>query len=236
MTTINPKLPYWHHQLVLSWYHHQSESHQQSFTKLPYVGRERQTPGPIDRTPETPGSGKNKQKFFHSYIRYDTYIYDDWSVDTIQYDTYILICDTYIYDDTFEVLIPCNYADQNELPGKSRFRTKVRLGMKSFIAGDYPSSSSSHKMWPRFNEKQAWMVDSDDDNANLKEQYCEMMPTSLKTTLPSTIISSIDFDHHPVPVRLFMVFAQNMTQIHSHHLPSVKFALKKLLFVTCPLN
>ena len=34
MTTINTKLPYWHHQLVLSWYHHQPESHQQSFTKL----------------------------------------------------------------------------------------------------------------------------------------------------------------------------------------------------------
>ena len=42
--------------IVLSWYHHQPESHQQSFTKLP----ELETPGPIDRTPETPGSGKNK--------------------------------------------------------------------------------------------------------------------------------------------------------------------------------
>ena len=40
--------------IVLSWYHHQPESHQQSFTKLP----ELETPGPIDRTPETPGSGK----------------------------------------------------------------------------------------------------------------------------------------------------------------------------------
>ena len=54
MTTINPKLPYWHHQLVLSWYHHQPESHQQSLNKVLYVC----TPGPIDRTPETPGSGK----------------------------------------------------------------------------------------------------------------------------------------------------------------------------------
>ena len=34
MTTINPKLHYWHHQLVLSWYHHQPESHQQSFKKV----------------------------------------------------------------------------------------------------------------------------------------------------------------------------------------------------------
>ena len=54
MKTINPKLPYWHHQSVLSWYHHEPESHQQSFTKFLDGG----TPGPIDRTPETAGSGK----------------------------------------------------------------------------------------------------------------------------------------------------------------------------------
>ena len=58
MTTINPKLPYWHHRLALSWYQHQPESHQQSLTKFLYVGRELERPGPIDRTPETPGSGK----------------------------------------------------------------------------------------------------------------------------------------------------------------------------------
>ena len=40
--------------IVLSWYHHQPESHQQSFTKFLDGG----TPGPIDRTPETLGSGK----------------------------------------------------------------------------------------------------------------------------------------------------------------------------------
>ena len=40
---------------VLIWYHHQPESHQQSFTKFLDI----ETPGPIDRTPETPGSGKN---------------------------------------------------------------------------------------------------------------------------------------------------------------------------------
>ena len=57
MTTVNPKLPYWHHQLVLSWYHHQPESHQQSLNQRSCS--DRQTPGPIDRTPETPGSGKN---------------------------------------------------------------------------------------------------------------------------------------------------------------------------------
>ena len=57
MTTINPKLPYWHHQLALSWYHHQPESHQQSFTNLLDIERQ----GPIDRTPETPGSGKNDE-------------------------------------------------------------------------------------------------------------------------------------------------------------------------------
>ena len=45
--------------LLLSWYHHQPESHQQSFTKSrTYVC----TPGPIDRTPETPGSGKKEDQ------------------------------------------------------------------------------------------------------------------------------------------------------------------------------
>merc|ERR1712015_257980 len=58
MTTINSKLPYWHHQLVLSWYHHQPESHQQSLNQRSWTDIE--TPGPIDRTPETPGSGKKK--------------------------------------------------------------------------------------------------------------------------------------------------------------------------------
>ena len=56
MTTINPKLPFWHHQLVLRWHHHQPESHQ--FPKAlvcMYVQRLR----PIDRTPGTPGSVKN---------------------------------------------------------------------------------------------------------------------------------------------------------------------------------
>ena len=33
MTIFNSNLPYWHHQLVLSWYHHQPESHQQSLNK-----------------------------------------------------------------------------------------------------------------------------------------------------------------------------------------------------------
>ena len=40
-------------------YHHQPESYRQSFKKG-LGGREWQTPRPIDRTPETPGSGKNK--------------------------------------------------------------------------------------------------------------------------------------------------------------------------------
>ena len=47
-------LPYWHYQLVLSWYLHQPESHQLSFTKV----SDRRTTGPIDRTPGTPGSDK----------------------------------------------------------------------------------------------------------------------------------------------------------------------------------
>ena len=39
MTTINSKLPYWHHQLVLSWYHHQPESHQQSLNQRSWSDR-----------------------------------------------------------------------------------------------------------------------------------------------------------------------------------------------------
>ena len=42
--------------IVLSWYHHQPGSHQQSFKKVLDVQR----PRPIDRIPGTPGSGKKK--------------------------------------------------------------------------------------------------------------------------------------------------------------------------------
>ena len=41
------ELPYWHYQLVLTWYLHQPESHQLSFTKVSYS----RTSGPKDRTP-----------------------------------------------------------------------------------------------------------------------------------------------------------------------------------------
>ena len=47
-------LPYWHYQLVLSWYLHQPESHQLSLQKVTQLERT----GPIDRTPGTPGSDK----------------------------------------------------------------------------------------------------------------------------------------------------------------------------------
>ena len=49
----------------MSWYHHQPESHQQSFTKS-WTDIER--PGPIDRTPETPGSGNNNCESNKTYI------------------------------------------------------------------------------------------------------------------------------------------------------------------------
>ena len=46
-----------HHQLVLSWYHHQpGQSHISKVSKR--CCRELERPGPIDRTPETLGSGK----------------------------------------------------------------------------------------------------------------------------------------------------------------------------------
>ena len=51
-------LPYWHYQLVLTWYLHQPESHQLSLQQ-PLGLSEWQTTGPIDRTPGTPGSDKN---------------------------------------------------------------------------------------------------------------------------------------------------------------------------------
>ena len=40
-------LPYWHYQLVLTWYLHQPTSHQLTFNKVSQL----QTTGPIDRTP-----------------------------------------------------------------------------------------------------------------------------------------------------------------------------------------
>ena len=52
------ELPYWHYQLVLSWYLHQPESHQLSLHKV----CDGQTSGPIDRTPGLPGSDKNLDK------------------------------------------------------------------------------------------------------------------------------------------------------------------------------
>ena len=48
-------LPYWHYQLVSSWYLHQPESHQLSLQNV-CDGR---TSGPKDRTPGLPGSDKN---------------------------------------------------------------------------------------------------------------------------------------------------------------------------------
>ena len=48
--------PYWHHQLVLSCYPHQPESHQLSLK----IVLQFQRSGPIDRTPGTPGSDKKK--------------------------------------------------------------------------------------------------------------------------------------------------------------------------------
>ena len=52
-------LPYWHHQLVLICYPHQPESHQLSLQNTLVVS-ELETSGPIDRTPGTPGSDKNR--------------------------------------------------------------------------------------------------------------------------------------------------------------------------------
>ena len=56
--------------------------------------------------------------------------------------------------------------DQNELLGKSPFRTKVRLGMKRFIAGDYPSLSTFAQNVTHIHSKQADM-DDDESNASL---------------------------------------------------------------------
>ena len=53
-------MPYWHFQLVLSWYLHYSESHQSSLHKcLPLTHSHRDT-----RTPGTPRSDKNCEKAF----------------------------------------------------------------------------------------------------------------------------------------------------------------------------
>ena len=52
-------LPYQHHQLVLSWYPHQPESHQLSLHMVLDGLTDWVTSGPIDRTPGTPGSDKH---------------------------------------------------------------------------------------------------------------------------------------------------------------------------------
>ena len=51
-------LPFWHYQLVLTWYLHQSESHQLSFKNVSNVLTQLERTGPIDRTPGTPWSNK----------------------------------------------------------------------------------------------------------------------------------------------------------------------------------
>ena len=56
------ELPYWHYQLVLSWYQHQPESHQLSFQKGVSL-TQWVTSAPIDRTPGVPGSDKNVHRY-----------------------------------------------------------------------------------------------------------------------------------------------------------------------------
>ena len=53
------ELSCWHYQLVLSWYLHQPESHQLSFTNLLDGPTYWRTSGPKDRTPGLPGSNRN---------------------------------------------------------------------------------------------------------------------------------------------------------------------------------
>ena len=66
MTTINPKLPYWHHQLPFIELVSASArvTSAKSQPKVLEVFRETGSPGSIDRTPETPGSGKKTRKMF----------------------------------------------------------------------------------------------------------------------------------------------------------------------------
>ena len=52
-------LPYWFHQLDLSWHLHQPETHQLSEPNISYSLTDGQTLGPIDRTPGIPGPDKN---------------------------------------------------------------------------------------------------------------------------------------------------------------------------------
>ena len=61
-------MPYWHYQLVLTWYPHQPESHQLSLQNVLYVVCDGRTSGPIDRTPGLPGSDKNV--FIYNFAGY----------------------------------------------------------------------------------------------------------------------------------------------------------------------
>ena len=84
------ELPYWHHQLVLTWYLHQPESHQLSLTK-----RHLLTSGPNYRTPGLPGSDKklnsklvavNGRSMNHAQFLFHGMYGDGWSVGADQTD------------------------------------------------------------------------------------------------------------------------------------------------------
>ena len=60
-------LPYWHRQLVLSYYPHQPESHQLSLQNSLVVS-DLERSGPIDRTPGTPGSDKKSVGILEAHL------------------------------------------------------------------------------------------------------------------------------------------------------------------------
>ena len=74
-------LPYWHHQLVLSCYPHQPESHQLSLHNS-LVLSELERSGPIDRTPGIPGSDKKSILLdsLGTHLRILAMFNLDWSV------------------------------------------------------------------------------------------------------------------------------------------------------------
>ena len=81
-------LPFWHHQLVLSWYLHQPESHQLSLQKVLESLSQWETSGPIDRTPGTPGSDKKRAsvKHYPQTTTLSTASYNFWSQENWMFD------------------------------------------------------------------------------------------------------------------------------------------------------
>ena len=91
------ELPYWHYQLVLSWYLHQPESHQLSLHKVSHSLSDGQTSGPKDRTPGLPGYDKNHTSNLKASVSFHLFLIGrtlDFLVNDFQACSHVLASHT----------------------------------------------------------------------------------------------------------------------------------------------